>query len=124
MEITIYNQGKVVVGINRLPGHLTEDQALDLAESMVREREIARNWRLVARRGASRVELGVFKTPYWFTTLEYLDLGQPERQATKVCQDCFAQIRPDDYFPWNPTDGYCSKCGDYGFVARVRKDEI
>jgi hypothetical protein len=43
---------------------------------------------------------------------------------TKVCQVCWAKIRPGDYFPGHVGYGTCSACGDTGLAARVAAADI
>lgn len=45
-------------------------------------------------------------------------------EPTKVCQTCWYELRPEVYFPNTDAWGECARCEDYGFIARVRADEI
>ena len=47
-----------------------------------------------------------------------------ERQSTKVCGDCWQDLRPDQYEPNTYNMGECDRCGDQGFVHRVSKQEV
>lgn len=46
------------------------------------------------------------------------------RKIYKVCQDCWAEIRPGDYFPVIISADDCASCGQLAFVARVTRAEV
>jgi hypothetical protein len=49
-------------------------------------------------------------------------MGKP-RLTIDICQLCHEKVRGWDYFPNTYRYDTCDLCGDYGLVARVRKDE-
>lgn len=76
-----------------------------------------------AKLGRKSLTVGPTPCPFDAPVKPLFPGGIDERHIAVLCQECYAQARPTEYFPLVSRDSVCCGCGSFALVARVSRAE-